>query len=274
VRARWSRIYSGTATLHTAYAFESVVDEVVFLIGPVLVTFLTTSVAPSSGLSTVAAFLAVGSFALCLQRSTQPRPTPVRHDGGSRGLGAFGVPVVRVLLLVFIGTGTLFGSVEVVTVAFAQEYGHESAAGILLAVYAFGSMVSGIAFGAIHLRTPLPVRLLVSLFAMAVTAALLPLAGNLWLLAGLLLLAGFTIAPTLITAFALVEALVPAALLTEGLAVENTGLALGVTIGGSVGGPLIDDLGAEHAYLLSSAGALAAFLLAALLRRGLRGSDG
>ena len=271
VRARWSRIYSGTATLHTAYSFESVVDEVVFLIGPVLVTFLTTSVAPSSGLSVVAAFLAVGTVALCLQRSTQPKPTPAAAHGRARGLGAFGVPVVRVLLLVFIGTGTLFGSVEVITVAFAQEHGHESAAGILLAVYALGSMLAGIGFGAIHTATPLPKKLLVLLAAMAVTAALLPLAGNLWVLAGLLLLAGFTIAPTLITAFALVEALVPAALLTEGLAVENTGLALGVTLGSSIGGPLVDDLGAQHAYLLSSLGALAAFLLAAALRRGLRG---
>jgi predicted MFS family arabinose efflux permease len=267
VRARWSRIYSGTATLHTAYAFESVVDEVVFLIGPVLVTFLTTQVAPSSGLSAVAAFLAVGTVALCLQRSTQPAPAPSR--GGSP-LGALGVPVVRVLLLVFVGTGTLFGSVEVITVAFAQEHGRESAAGVLLAVYALGSMIAGIVFGAVHLATPLARKLLVLLFAMAVTAAFLPFAGSLWQLAVTLLVAGFTIAPTLITAFALVEELVPAALLTEGLAVENTGLALGVTLGGALGGPLIDDLGAERAFALSSAGAAAAFALAVLLRRGLR----
>jgi len=269
VRARWSRIYSGTATLHTAYSFESIVDEVVFLIGPVLVTFLTTSVAPSSGLSAVAAFLAVGTVALCLQRATQPDPVPAQ--GGRSGLGSFGVPVVRVLLLVFVGVGTLFGSVEVITVAFAQEHGHESAAGVLLAVYALGSMIAGIAFGAIHLPTPLPKKLLIMLTAMAVTAALLPLAGNVWVLAGFLLLAGFSIAPTLITAFALVEDLVPAALLTEGLAVENTGLALGVTLGSSIGGPLIDSVGAQHAYLLSAGGAWAALVLAVLLRRGLRG---
>lgn len=269
VRARWSRIYSGTPTLHTAYAFESIVDEVVFLIGPVLVTFLTTSVAPSSGLSAVAAFLAVGTVALCVQRGTQPEPVPA-HPSRS-GLGAVGVPVVRVLLLVFVGVGTLFGSVEVITVAFAQEHGHESSAGLLLAVYAFGSMVAGIVFGAIHFSTPLAKRLLVFLLAMAVTAALLPLATGLALLAMLLLCAGFTIAPTLITAFALVEELVPAALLTEGLAVENTGLALGVTLGGSIGGPLIDAVGAQHAFLLSAGGAAVALALAVALRRGLRG---
>jgi len=106
---------------------------------------------------------------------------------------------------------------------------------------------------------------------MAVTAALLPLAEGLWMLAGLLLLAGFTIAPTLITAFALLEDLVPASLLTEGLTVGSTGVALGLTVGASVGGPLIDDLGAQHAYLLSSGGALVALIVAVLLRRGMRG---
>ena len=268
VRARWSRIYSGTPTLHTAYAFESVVDEIVFLIGPVLVTFLTTSVAPSSGLSAVAAFLALGTLALCLQRGTQPDPAPSR--GGS-GLGSIAVPVVRVLLLVFIGTGTLFGSVEVITVAFAQEHGHESAAGLLLGVYALGSMIAGIGYGAVHFAKPLPRKLLLLLLCMAVTAALLPFASDLWMLAGLLLLAGFTIAPTLITAFALLEELVPTALLTEGLTVGTTGLAFGVTIGGSIGGPLIDDVGAQHAYLLSAGGAFTALVLAVLLRHGLRG---
>jgi predicted MFS family arabinose efflux permease len=195
----------------------------------------------------------------------------VPAHGGRSGLGAVGVPVVRVLLLVFVGTGTLFGSVEVITVAFAQEHGHESSAGILLAVYALGSMIAGIVFGAIHLPTPLPKKLLILLVTMAATAALLPLSNGLPLLGGLLLLAGLTIAPTLITAFALVEDLVPAALLTEGLAIENTGLALGVTLGSSIGGPLIDGVGAQHAYLLSSGGAAAALLLAVLLRRGLRG---
>jgi MFS family permease len=268
VRARWSRIYSGTPTLHTAYALESVIDEVVYLVGPIAVTFLTTSVAPSSGLSVVIVLLVFGSLALCLQRGTQPEPAP--SHGGS-GLGSLAVPVVRVMLLVFIGTGTLFGSVEVITVAFAQEHGHRSAAGLLLGVYALGSMLAGLVFGAVRFAMPLPRKLLMFLTAMAVTAALLPLADGLWMLAGLLLLCGFSIAPTLITAFALLEDLVPAALLTEGLTVGTTGIAVGLTLGSSVGGPLIDGVGAQHAYLLSSGGALAALVLAVLLRRGLRG---
>ena len=34
IRARWSKIYTGTPQLRTAFAMESLVDEVVFIAGP------------------------------------------------------------------------------------------------------------------------------------------------------------------------------------------------------------------------------------------------
>jgi len=85
----------------------------------------------------------------------------------------------------------------------------------------------------------------------------------------LLFLSGFAISPSLITGFTLVEQLVPPARLTEGLATESTGLALGLTLGSGLAGPLIDDIGARGAYLLSAAGATSALLAAVLLRRNL-----
>ena len=264
VRARWAKLHSGSPKLHTAYSFESVVDEVVFVIGPVLVTFLTTSVVPLAGLSTALLCLLIGTLALCLQRSTQPVPAPPsRHDGP----GAFRLPGIRALLLVFIGIGCLFGSVEVVTVAYAGERGHQGVAGLLLAGYAGGSLIAGIVFGSIHWPGTPQRRFPYLLGLMAFTAALLPSAVNLWLLSFLLFLSGFAISPSLITAFTLVEQIVPPARLTEGLATESTGLALGLTLGSGLAGPLIDDFGARGAYVLSAAGATSALLAAVLLRR-------
>ena len=266
VRARWAKLHSGSPKLHTAYSFESVVDEVVFVIGPVLVTFLTTGVVPLAGLGTALACLVIGTLALCLQRSTQPTPTPPsRHDGP----GAFRLPGIRALLAVFIGIGCLFGSVEVVTVAYAGERDHQGLAGLLLAGYACGSLIAGLVFGSIHWPGTPQRRFPYLLGLMAFTAALLPLAVNLWLLLILLFLSGFAISPSLITAFTLVEQLVPAARLTEGMATESTGLALGLTLGSGLAGPLIDDFGARGAYTLSAAGACAALLAAVLLRRNL-----
>jgi predicted MFS family arabinose efflux permease len=174
------------------------------------------------------------------------------------------------MLVCMIAIGVMFGSVEVVTVAFAQGHGHPDAAGLLLAVYAGGSLVAGIVFGAVHWTMPLGRRFTVLLTAILVTAAPLPAAPNVAVLALVLLLAGFSVSPSLVTGLALVELLVPPARLTEGLSVETTGVALGLTAGSAVSGYVIDQSGASRAYLVPVAGSALALLTALLGSRWLR----
>jgi predicted MFS family arabinose efflux permease len=270
VRARWTKIYTGTRQLHTAYSFEAVMDEVVFMIGPILVTFLTLQVHHEAGVGLATALLAVGTTAFLLQRGTQPTPHPPEHHIGP---AAIAIPGMRVVLACAIAIGVMFGSVEVVTVAFAQEHGHGSWAGLLLAVYAGGSFIAGVIFGAIHWRVPLDRRFLNQQALVLVTATPMALAPNIGVLALVLLLAGFAISPTLITLAALVEFLVPAARLTEGMVIETTGAALGITAGSAFAGWLIDRSGAHTAYLVPVAGSALALLTALLGSRWLRAGD-
>jgi MFS family permease len=267
VRTRWTKIYAGRRELHTAYSFESVLDEVVFVIGPILVTFLTLQVHREAGVGLATALLASGTTALLLQKSTQPAPHPPEHHGGG---SAFTIPGIRVLLVCMVAVGVLFGSVEVVTVAFSEEKGHAGLAGLMLAVYAGGSLLAGIIFGAIHWTMPLPRRFAVLLAAVVVTSIPLPFAPNLGVLALLLLLAGIAISPSLITGLALVQFLVPPAQLTEGMVVETTGVALGLTAGSALSGWLIDQYGAHRSYLVPVAGSALALLTAVLGSRWLR----
>jgi predicted MFS family arabinose efflux permease len=267
VRTRWTALYSGTPQLHTAYSFEAVMDEVVFMVGPILVTFLTLEVHREAGVGLATGLLAVGTTALLLQRRTQPRPHPPEHHTGP---SVFAVKGIRVLFVCMIAIGVMFGSVEVVTVAFAQAKGHPDLAGLLLAVYAAGSLVAGVVFGAIHWTMPLGRRFVVLLAAVLVTAVPLPAAPNVGVLALFLLLAGFSISPSLVTGLALVEALVPPARLTEGMSVETTGVALGLTAGSAVSGYIIDQSGASRAYLVPVAGSALALLTAQLGSRWLR----
>lgn len=44
IRARWSHVLDNPHQIQTAYALEGVFDEVVFILGPILVTVLATSV--------------------------------------------------------------------------------------------------------------------------------------------------------------------------------------------------------------------------------------
>ncbi|GAA2245839.1 MFS transporter [Streptomyces ruber] len=256
-RARWAALYRGTPHLHTAYSFESVVDEVCFIFGPIISIGLSTAWFPEAGPLLAGCFLAVGVFWLTAQRATEPAPHPRERHG--RGRSALRSPGLQVLVLTFVATGAIFGAVDVVTVAYAEEQGHKSAASLVLAVYAAGSCAAGIVFGLLRLAGPPARRWLLGVCAMAVSMIPLQLVGNLPFLAVALFVAGLAIAPTMITTMALVEEHVPRAQLTEGMTWVSTGLAVGVALGSSVSGWVIDAAGADAGYGVPGvAGAVAA----------------
>ena len=247
IRARWAAVYRGTPQLHTAYSFESVVDEVCFIFGPIISIGLSTAWFPEAGPLLAACFLALGVFWLTSQRATEPEPHP-RVRGADSGGSALRAAGLQVLVATFVATGAIFGAVDVVTVAFADERGHKGAASVVLALYAAGSCSAGVVFGLLRFRGAPARRWLLGICAMAVSMIPLLLVGNLSLLAVALFLAGLSIAPTMITTMSLIEEHVPRAKLTEGMTWVSTGLAVGVALGSSVAGWVIDAAGARAGY--------------------------
>ncbi|RFU83001.1 MFS transporter [Streptomyces triticagri] len=257
IRSRWAALY-GTQPrlLHTAYSFESVVDEICFIFGPIISIGLSTTWFPEAGPLLASLFLATGVFWLTSQRATEPVPHPREQHSGGTALRSKGL---QVLVLAFVATGTIFGSIDVVTVAYAEEQGHKSAASLVLAVYALGSCTAAVVFGMLHLKGAPAKRWLLGVCAMAVSMIPLQLVGSLPLLAVALFVAGLAIAPTMVTTMALVEQHVPRAKLTEGMTWVSTGLAVGVALGSSAGGMVIDAAGADAGYGVPAvAGAVAA----------------
>lgn len=154
VRARWAAIYRGSGRqLHTAYSWESIVDEVCFIFGPIVSIGLSTAWFPEAGPLVAGVFLVTGVFWLTSQRATEPAPHPKEHHTGGSALRS---PGLQVLVTAFVATGAIFGAVDVVTVAFAEERGHKAAASLVLAVYALGSCLAGAVFGLVHLRGSRP----------------------------------------------------------------------------------------------------------------------
>ncbi|MET8580044.1 MFS transporter [Streptomyces collinus] len=245
IRARWAALYRGTPKLHTAYSFESVVDEACFIFGPIISIGLCTAWFPEAGPLLAACFLAAGVFWLTAQRATEPEPHPREHHGGGSALRS---APLQVLVLTFVATGTIFGSVDVVTVAFADERGHKGAASVVLALYAAGSCLAGAVFGLMRFAGAPERRWLLGVAATAVSMIPLLLVGNLPLLAVALFVAGLSIAPTMITTMSLIEEHVPRAKLTEGMTWVSTGLAVGVALGSSAAGWVIDAAGARAGY--------------------------
>ncbi|MET7741898.1 MFS transporter [Streptomyces sp. NPDC005385] len=245
VRARWAALYAGTPQLHTAYSLESLVDEICFIFGPIISIGLSTVWFPEAGPLLAACFLAAGVFWLTSQRATEPAPHPREQHAGGSALRSAGL---QVLVATFVATGAIFGAVDVVTVAFAEEQGHKAGASIVLAIYAAGSCFAGAVFGLLHFKGAPERRWLLGICAMAVSMIPLLLVGNLPFLAVALFVAGLSIAPTMITTMSLIEQHVPRAKLTEGMTWVSTGLAVGVALGSSVAGWVIDASGAKAGY--------------------------
>ncbi|HEU0212968.1 MAG TPA: MFS transporter, partial [Jiangellaceae bacterium] len=238
------------------YALESVLDEVVFVVGPVLATLLATGVHPLSGLVTNLVLTVGGGVWFASQRATEPPPRPRTRTSEVERLSARSLGWI---VITFVFMGGIFGSVEVVTVAFADHAGATQAAGVVLALYALGSLLSGIVVGAVHWRSGPRRRFALGQLVMAAALLPLPFVGSVPLLAVIMFFAGLAISPTLIAGFSLVEAEVPAARLTEGLAWISTALNIGVSIGAAVAGPVIDSAGASPGFVVAvSCGVLAA----------------
>jgi len=262
VRARWTHLLEGRGELHTAYALEALLDEVVFMVGPPLVTFLATGVSPVAGLVVAVAAGVLGTLLLAAQRATEPPAHPVRR--GNRDKPRLGWAGLVPLVVACFGLGTLFGSADVVVVAVASEAGQRAAAGLLIAGWATGSMLAALVLGMLRPRSHPLTRLRLGATALAATTLPLPFIDHLGLLAVAVFLAGFATSPTLVAVTAVVERTVPPARLTEGMAWTSTGMSAGVAAGAALAGQVIDAAGGHAGFFVTvSAGILTAVVTAA-----------
>ncbi|WP_049277069.1 MFS transporter [Pseudomonas putida] len=261
VRARWTAVYRGQPQLQTAFALETVLDEVTFIAGPPISVGLSVAVLPQAGPLAAAVLLTIGVLALAVQVSTEPL---VEADAanGQGTVSVLRLADVRLLTLLLVAMGVIVGTVDIVSVAFAEQMGMPAAASAVLSCYAIGSCLAGLVFGALKLHTPLRKLLLLGGLATAATTLPLLLAGNIVGLAGAVLVAGLFFAPTMIVAMALVERIVPPSKLTEGMTWLLAGLNVGVADGAAASGQVVDVLGAKAGFNVALGAGVAVFLVA------------
>ncbi|GAB1329344.1 MFS transporter [Streptomyces sennicomposti] len=270
-RARWAHLLRGDpAALHTANSFEQAADELCFMLGPVLAAFLTGAFFPEAGTLTGAVLLLAGVLLFAAQRSTEPPPRP-----RTRAKAPLRAPGMPAQLAVCVAMGAVFGSMEVVTVAFADERGHRSAAGVALALQAAGSCVAGLVYGALRpggpaaRRLPWCVAAMTALMSLPLLAA--ALTGSLPVLAGALLAAGTATAPTMVTTMTLVQQRTPEGRLNEGMTLAVTGLLGGIACGSATGGWTVEHLTPTAGYTIPIAAAATALLLSLTQREPRQG---
>ncbi|WP_426231239.1 MFS transporter [Pararhizobium sp. DWP3-4] len=269
LRARWTEIFRGRPELNTAFAFESAADELVYIAGASLSVGLAVSLFPEAGMLISTVFLAIGTAAFALQRSTEPAVRP--GVAGTVRTSAIRLRSVQIITLALIFVGSMFATAEVTTVAMTKELGQPGAASLVIGVYAIGSFVVGLVMGALNLRTPLQTQLLIAVSVLAITALPLLIAGTVPFLALAVFVSGIAISPTFITAFGLIERRVPESMLTEGITWVTTGIGIGMALGAFLAGWVVDNFGAQNGFWLSVAAGVAVVVTIALGQKTLAG---
>ncbi|WP_338677031.1 MFS transporter [Streptomyces sp. SCSIO 30461] len=253
-RARWTHLLrDDPGALHTANSFEQAADELCFMLGPVLAAFLCAALFPEAGTVAGALLLLTGVLLFSAQRSTEPPAVPRTSTGTP-----LRIPGMAPLLAVFLATGAVFGSMEVVTIAFADG----PAAGPVLALQAAGSCAAGLAYGRVRRGAGLRgcLAAMTALMTLPLLAAVAT--GSLAAVAAALLIAGMATAPTMVTGMGTVQRLTPRDRLNEGMTLAVTALLGGVAAGSATGGWLVEEAGAAYAYAVPATAAGLALLLA------------
>ena len=275
-RSRWTAMHSGGGRLQTAFAVEAVFDEVVFVVGPVLATFLATYSDPLVALVVAGVAGVSGSLLLAAQPSSAASRSAGRAAGRQAAGSDPGAPgavegrtpmpwfALLPLLIAQFTVGAIFGSTDVVTVAFATAAGERQDAGIVLACFSGGSLLAGLVVGAVAWRMDPMRRVRVCVAVLGCTTLLLPLLP----VAGFIV--GSSCSPALVAIAAAVQVLTPRDRLTEAMAVGTSFLVAGFSLGSAVAGHLVDAVGPHRAYLQSAAAgmlATAVVVLPVLFRR-------
>ncbi|CAN5192487.1 MFS transporter [soil metagenome] len=258
VRAMWQRVSGDPAALKSAYALDAIAVECVFVLGPVLVAGFLTVTSPAVPIVIAAALAFAGSVVVAFSAPARSW-RPAARSGGP---GPLRSPGLRVLLgssaVVMFGLGCL----EVAVPAYADQDGRPAMSGVLLAVWALGSAVGGLWFGAKHLRMSLPRQYRWGLLAIAIGFTPLAAAQNLWMMGGLLFLAGTAIAPVITVQNSLIAELAPARATTEAFTWLTTVVFGASALGAAAAGLLVERSGGVVLVLLLAA--LSAFAAAGI----------
>ncbi len=262
VRSGWGTLCrADDQRLQLAFALESVNDDLIFILGPVLTAFLATRVYPAAGIGAAAILSAAGVWCFARQPCVQSGPAVTEPASSTKAgiprarprrweLPASGLVTLAPVLVMF---GAATASIEIATVAFAAAHGHRTLAGLILAVFAIGSGAGGLWYGSRSWRIALHHRFAVTQILWAAATGVLWLAPNLTALCILMLLAGAVTSPTFITGYSILRHQARSGRDTEALSWVGFSVCLGAAVGSAITGWSIDAHGASGGYLVAAA---------------------
>jgi MFS family permease len=248
------------ALLATAYSVESVVMEMIFILGPVIVAMFVAVASPAAAVLFAAACGCAGT--LMFQRSRALIDWRIEPRGEANLFGPLVEPGFAPLLIVIVFYATSFGLVEIGATAYAAEAGTPAMAGVLLGIMSIGSAAGGLVYGSRTWRQPLARQFAFTLVLMGLGVAPLALLSPVWAFGLWCVAAGIVMAPALIMQAMLVAKIARSAHATEAFTWSSTSLLAGVGVGLTAGGALLEYARSPMVFAAAAAISIAAGTLA------------
>ena len=257
MRTYFRQVLADDALLAAAYSAESVLIEIIFIVGPLIVALFVAFASPASAVCFSAGCGLAGT--LVFLRSPALHAWRIENRARRSLLGPLANREFVRLVVIVLGFATAFGFLEIGITAYAVERADAAFAGVLLGVMSAGSALGGLAYGSRGWHLPLARQFAAALALTAAGLALLALPWQPWALAAWSVIAGIAIAPALIIQSMLVTKTARPEHSTEAFTWTTSALLAGVGIGLAVGGALLERFPAQAAL---AAGAGAALLAA------------
>ncbi|SHE72124.1 MFS transporter [Streptoalloteichus hindustanus] len=271
-RAMWSRLLPPGRARHAAYAYEAISMEVFFILGPGLAGVLMAAPWPGTSLVVAASLMALGGLGFA-RTATVRAWRPERHERPQgRLLGPLTNPGMRTLAVAALGFGVTIGFVEVAVPAAARNAGHPTAGGLLLSLWSLSSVLFGVLYGMRPWPRPMHLRLPALLAGFSLLLLLPAVPSTLFGLALALLAVGVLITPQSTAHSATIEQVAPPSMAAEAFGWVVTSVTLGLAVGQSLSGQLVEAYGPAEAFLAAAGSGLVLALVVWLFRHTIRRS--
>ncbi|MEU3509916.1 MFS transporter [Streptomyces longwoodensis] len=261
LRALWPSVLRREDQVHTAYAMDAIAQEVMFTVGPLLVTLCVSLWSAGAALLVLNVLGVLGALSVVVSAPSRAWRSAPRE---AHWLGALRSPGLLVLLGAFLFIGMALGSITVASVPYADGHGGDAVYGWLMAALGLGALLGGSVYGARTWPGEPERRLRVLVALLAVCYLPLMLMPGAVAMVALTALAGVFLAPAIACAFVIVDRHAPSGTVTEAFSWLVTTFTVGASVGTGVAGPVVEEGGAQWGFAVpGAAGAVSLLVLVA-----------
>ncbi|MGK5629612.1 MFS transporter [Streptomyces sp. URMC 123] len=258
LRALWPSVLQREDRVHAAYALDAVAQEIMFTVGPLLVTVSVALWSEATALLVLNALGVLGALSVVVSKPSREWRSAPRE---AHWLGALRSPGLLALLGAFFFVGTALGAIAVAALAYSDDHGGDMVYGMLMAALSLGALAGGMVYGARQWAGEPERRLRFIVAALAVGYLPLVLTPGIVTMTVFATVSGVFLAPALACAFVVVDRHAPRGTVTEAFSWLVTTFTVGAAVGTAAAGPAVQHGGTAAGYAVPGAAGLAALLV-------------